>query len=138
MSDLVVCAQCNRHVRDASCPFCGASVAGALATAIGRVSRAALFALAAAPGVACHRETVEMYGGPPISVTPEAATTASTTASASASASAASADAPDASIAPSATASHRPATTPPPQTPPRAPVTAYGGPPTKLDPKLQP
>lgn len=50
---LVPCAQCRRHVdtREAACPFCGASVIGGRASArttLGRLSRAAVFAGAAA------------------------------------------------------------------------------------------
>lgn len=110
MAELVLCVECNRHVRDATCPFCGATLESSRSSALARASRAAIFAIAAAPGLAaCHRETVEMYGGPPAPMLPDAAASAAPSASASASATA------QTPVAPTAETAH---------------VTAYGGPPT--------
>lgn len=104
MAQLVPCSQCNRHVRDATCPFCGARVAASVTRAIGRSSRAAILALAAAaPLAACTKEAgpqVTMYGAPPTAtVAPDAA-------------------------APAPSASDSSATTPPPPEP--MPVALYG------------
>ncbi|HEY1955180.1 MAG TPA: hypothetical protein VGH28_06195 [Polyangiaceae bacterium] len=106
MDSLVPCSRCNRHVREETCPFCGASIVEARSSALARASRAAIFALAATPGlVACHQVTVEVYGGPPPPMTaPEAA-------------------------APSPSASTS-ASSAPVAAPETAHVTAYGGPPT--------
>ena len=112
MGELVLCVECNRHVRDATCPFCGARVGDGRSSLLARASRAAIFAIAAAPGLAaCHRETVEMSGGPPVPMMPDAAASA----------------APSASDSPSASAT---AQTPVAPTAETAHVTAYGGPPT--------
>ena len=59
---LVVCAACSRHVREASCPFCGAAVATAVAAPATRVARAALLGAVALAVTACG----SVYGGPPI------------------------------------------------------------------------
>jgi hypothetical protein len=60
---LSVCSGCGRHVRGASCPFCGASVAGAARATRPRVSRAARILGVAALGVACGGTTSPSDGG---------------------------------------------------------------------------
>src|SRR5690349_9880703 len=71
---LVACPGCSRHIRisETSCPFCGASVADAMANALPRaipaagMSRAAMMAFAASLGAAaCSSEmVVPVYGAP--------------------------------------------------------------------------
>ena len=60
---LVVCAACSRHVREPTCPFCGAAVATAVAAPAPRVARAALLGAVALVASACSSA---VYGGPPI------------------------------------------------------------------------
>lgn len=43
MSEYSPCPSCRRHVKDAQCPFCGASATRRDSIALGRVSRAMVF-----------------------------------------------------------------------------------------------
>jgi hypothetical protein len=72
---LRACPGCSRHVRvsEPACPFCGGELDGAFRStpsprvpAVGRLSRAALFAVGAggiAAGSACGSMTEQAYGG---------------------------------------------------------------------------
>ena len=58
---LSVCPSCSRHVRESSCPFCGADVTPVVVTTSPRVARIALVG-AAAVLTACSAQA--LYGGP--------------------------------------------------------------------------
>ena len=60
---LGLCANCNRHVRDEKCPFCGGAVARTARGPIGRGSRTARIVGIAAIGVACGGTTSPTDGG---------------------------------------------------------------------------
>lgn len=64
---LIVCASCSRHVRETSCPFCGADLVHAPAVTPSRIPRIALVTAAAAvvAASACGT-TTPLYGGPPV------------------------------------------------------------------------
>ncbi len=100
---LAVCSSCLRHVRESTCPFCGAHVAHATTVTLPRAARIALVGAAAvSAAVACssttspqplygaampdssidaHEDAIAtFYGGVPIDATPpEDATTDATT-----------------------------------------------------------
>ena len=61
---LAVCSECARHVRDATCPFCGAEVARSAEPSVaGRVARVLVAAGVASAIGACG--LANGYGGPP-------------------------------------------------------------------------
>ena len=67
---LSLCSACGRHVKESTCPFCGARVAvdgGARAT---RAARILLVATLAASAAACG--FANGYGGPPPELAPNA------------------------------------------------------------------
>ncbi len=60
---LSVCSSCSRHVRESSCPFCGAAVAVTPRGAAPRVARIVLLGGAAAVAAACS-SAQPLYGAP--------------------------------------------------------------------------
>ena len=54
------CPHCNRHVREATCPFCGATCVATRRIDLGRVARSTLFAVGAVALYDCS--TVALYG----------------------------------------------------------------------------
>jgi len=53
MAALNVCASCNRHAREGTCPFCGARSVQTAAISARRMARSALFAASAVALVKC-------------------------------------------------------------------------------------
>lgn len=60
---MLLCAACGRHVRESTCPFCGAIVTGVVSRARTRGSRTARILGVAAIGVACGGTTSPGDGG---------------------------------------------------------------------------
>ncbi len=62
---LAICSSCSRHVRETTCPFCGASIAPRTSVTLARMSRIGLVgaaAAAAATTIAACSSAEPMYG----------------------------------------------------------------------------
>ncbi len=58
------CPSCNRHVREETCPFCGAKCVQTARVRFGRVARGTLFAASAVALAECSQAPQPFYGGP--------------------------------------------------------------------------
>jgi hypothetical protein len=65
MANMTPCARCNRHVREETCPFCGAKSVQITRINARRVARSALFAASAVALVKCgavETSPMPLYG----------------------------------------------------------------------------